>query len=193
MRKLADQPDLNQLRRQARELQRAPAAREPEAAARLGAVAMRPTLSAALLALAREHGFSSWPRLKTEAERRARLRVRPVASPVELEAAFDVVGAQFTPPMTHDDRRFADLARRFAEDRLLMQVALDGDRIAGGAFAFRRGVLLLVARRCNVCDDRPPLPCATRRVTIAASHSRWRPWSSQRFPPPDTHQGVSTG
>jgi hypothetical protein len=89
MRRLADHPDLDQLPRQARELQRPAAAGEPEAVARVAAVATRPTLSDALLALAREHGFRSWSRLKAEAERRARLTVRPVASPAELEAAFD--------------------------------------------------------------------------------------------------------
>jgi hypothetical protein len=55
MRQLPQRPDLDQLRRQARELQRR----------------SRPlSLSAAQLAVAREYGFPSWARLKAEVERR---------------------------------------------------------------------------------------------------------------------------
>jgi len=67
---LPDRPDLDQLRRQARELLRAAAAGEPHAAGRLGAVSPRVTLSAAQLALAREYGFQSWTALKAEVARR---------------------------------------------------------------------------------------------------------------------------
>lgn len=49
MPELPDRPDLDQLRRQARELLRAAASGEPDAAARLGAVSERVTLSAAQL------------------------------------------------------------------------------------------------------------------------------------------------
>jgi hypothetical protein len=62
-------PDLDQLRRQARELLRAAAHGEPAALARLHAVSDRVTLSAAQLAVAREHGFRSWPALKAMVER----------------------------------------------------------------------------------------------------------------------------
>lgn len=61
-------PDLDQLRRQARELRRAAAHGEPAAVARLRAVSDRVTLSAAQLAVAREYGFRSWPALKAEVE-----------------------------------------------------------------------------------------------------------------------------
>ena len=67
---LPDRPDLDQLRRQARELLRAAAAGEPHAAGRLRAVSPRVTLSAAQLALAREYGFPSWTALKAEVTRR---------------------------------------------------------------------------------------------------------------------------
>jgi hypothetical protein len=73
---LSDRPDLDQLRRQARELLRAAAAGEPHAAARLQAVSPRATLSAAQLALAREYGFPNWTALKAEVARR-RLSVTP--------------------------------------------------------------------------------------------------------------------
>jgi hypothetical protein len=62
-------PDLDQLRRQARELLRAAARGEPAALARLRVVSDRVTLSAAQLAVAREHGFRSWPALKARVER----------------------------------------------------------------------------------------------------------------------------
>jgi hypothetical protein len=55
MRRLPDRPNLDQLRHQARELQRR----------------SKPmTLSAAQLAVAREYGFPSWTRLKAEVDRR---------------------------------------------------------------------------------------------------------------------------
>ncbi len=62
-------PDLDQLRRQARELLRAAAQGESDAVARLHAVSDRVALSAAQLAVAREYGFWSWPALKAEVER----------------------------------------------------------------------------------------------------------------------------
>ncbi|MGE5289705.1 MAG: hypothetical protein ACM3ML_21435 [Micromonosporaceae bacterium] len=73
MSELPDRPDLDQLRRQARELLRAATAGEPRAVARIRAVSERATLSVAQLALAREYGFPSWPVLKAEVQRRRRL------------------------------------------------------------------------------------------------------------------------
>jgi hypothetical protein len=67
---LPERPDLDQLRRQARELLRAAASGDPRAADRLGAVAPHRTLAAAQLALAREYGFQSWTALKAEVARR---------------------------------------------------------------------------------------------------------------------------
>ena len=67
---LPGRPDLDQLRRQARELLRAAAGGDPHAAGRLGAVSSRVTLSAAQLAVAREYGFQSWTALKAEVARR---------------------------------------------------------------------------------------------------------------------------
>ena len=57
-------PDLGQLKRQARELLRAAAANDPSAVGRIGSVTGTVTLAGAQLALAREHGFASWPALK---------------------------------------------------------------------------------------------------------------------------------
>ena len=129
MPRLPDRPDLDQLRRQARDRQRA---------ARREGAEVTTTLTAAQLSLARELGFSSWTALTREvaAQRDRHPVVRPVKSRAELAAVFDVAGAQIVPPMTHDDRRFADLDRRFDDDRALMLVA-EGDGILGGALAFR--------------------------------------------------------
>jgi ankyrin repeat protein len=67
---LPEQPDLDQLRHQARELLRAAQAGDADAVARIHAVSDRLTLAAAQLALAREYGFASWPRLKEEVDAR---------------------------------------------------------------------------------------------------------------------------
>jgi hypothetical protein len=61
---LPGRPDLDQLRRQARELLRAAAANDDEALRRIRAVSEKQDLSAAQLAIAREHGFPSWPKLR---------------------------------------------------------------------------------------------------------------------------------
>ena len=70
MSSLPGRPDLAQLRRQARELQRAAAGGDPGALRRIQQVSAETTLSAAQLAMAREYGFASWAKLKDEAERR---------------------------------------------------------------------------------------------------------------------------
>jgi ankyrin repeat protein len=63
-------PDLDQLRRQAKDLLRAAHAGDADAIARIHAVADTATLAAAQLALARGYGFASWPRLKDEVDAR---------------------------------------------------------------------------------------------------------------------------
>lgn len=64
---LPERPDLDQLRRQAKELRRSALAGDREAIERLRHVDVDPatvTLSSAQLVIAREFGFASWPRLK---------------------------------------------------------------------------------------------------------------------------------
>jgi hypothetical protein len=68
MRQLPERPNLDQLRRQARELLRAALKGDPRATRRIGRLSKPLTLSAAQLALAREHGFPSWVRLKAAVE-----------------------------------------------------------------------------------------------------------------------------
>jgi hypothetical protein len=63
-------PNLDHLRRQARDLLRAANAGDGDAIHRLEGVSDLLNLSAAQLAVAREYGFASWPRLKTEVEER---------------------------------------------------------------------------------------------------------------------------
>lgn len=63
---LPARPDLDQLRHQARDLLRAARAGDPVAVARIRAVSGRMTLASAQLAVAREYGFASWPRLTAE-------------------------------------------------------------------------------------------------------------------------------
>ena len=63
--------------------------------------------------------------------------IRPVASLQELAQVFDLAGAQLPQPLTHHDRRSAQLARRFPSDRSLMLLAEEQGRIVGGALAFR--------------------------------------------------------
>lgn len=86
--------DREQLRRQAKDLLRAARAGEPEAVARVRAVSNRLALSSAQLAVAREHGFTSWGRLKTEVERRAILDSADVARLADLLAAHPELAVQ---------------------------------------------------------------------------------------------------
>jgi hypothetical protein len=81
MSQLPDRPDTDQLRRQARELHRAAAGGDAHALGRLRPVSDKVTLSAAQLAIARDYGFPSWPRLKAEAERRRAEAVPGLALP----------------------------------------------------------------------------------------------------------------
>jgi hypothetical protein len=70
MSQLPARPDLDQLRRQARELHRAALGGDAGAQRRLRQVPGTAGLSAAQFAIAREYGFASWPKLKAEVERR---------------------------------------------------------------------------------------------------------------------------
>ena len=70
MQELPARPDLEQLRHQAKDLLRAAKAGDTDALERLRAASDGTTLASAQLALARDYGFASWPRMKTEVERR---------------------------------------------------------------------------------------------------------------------------
>jgi hypothetical protein len=63
---LPARPDLDQLRRQSKDLLRAARSGDATAADRMLAVSGRLTLTAARLVIARDHGFASWARLREE-------------------------------------------------------------------------------------------------------------------------------
>ena len=67
---LPARPSLDHLRREARDLLRAAQSGDTAAAGRIRAVSATQTLASAQLALAREYGFASWARLKTEVQAR---------------------------------------------------------------------------------------------------------------------------
>jgi hypothetical protein len=104
MSELPERPDLDQLRRQARELLRAAAKGEPAAVARLRAVSERVTLSAAQLAVARDYGYRSWPALKAEAEHRRRLSEAAISVPLP---GADEPGSQDAPGQRWSFRKAA--------------------------------------------------------------------------------------
>jgi len=83
---LPARPNLGQLRRQAKDLLRAAKQADPAARARLAAVTGELTLASAQLAVAREYGFASWPRLKAEVERRVILNSRDLTRLARLLA-----------------------------------------------------------------------------------------------------------
>jgi uncharacterized protein len=83
---LPARPNLDQLRHQAKDLLRAAQRGDRDAVARIAAVSDQPTLWAAQFALAREYGFTSWARLKLEAERREILNRRDLSRLARLLA-----------------------------------------------------------------------------------------------------------
>lgn len=68
---LPPRPDLDQLRRQAKDLLRAAQCGDTPAGARIAAVSDRSVLASAQLTVAREYGFPTWARPKAEIARRA--------------------------------------------------------------------------------------------------------------------------
>lgn len=70
MRQLPLRPDPDHLTREAKALLRAAKTGDLSAFKRMEAVGRGRNLAAAQLAIAREYGFSSWPKLKAEVERR---------------------------------------------------------------------------------------------------------------------------
>jgi ankyrin repeat protein len=71
MASLPARPDIDHLRRQARDLLRAARSGDAAAGDRIGAVSSQLSLAAARLAVARDYGFASWARLKAAVEERA--------------------------------------------------------------------------------------------------------------------------
>jgi hypothetical protein len=174
MSQLPDRPDTDQLRRQARELHRAATGGDARALGRLRQVSGKVTLSAAQLAIARDYGFPSWPRLKAEAERRraeaappgfmttgadelidAQYADRPQLRPVldAVLAALPALGqvtvqARKTMVSLVGPRRTFAVVQATTKNRVDLGLRLDNDKPGGR---------LLVARDIGAANLRIPL------------------------------------
>jgi Family of unknown function (DUF5990)/Domain of unknown function (DUF5655) len=120
MPQLPDRPDLDQLRRQARELHRAGQGGDAGALRRLRPVSDKVTLSTAQLALAREYGFPSWRRLRDEVEHRRSLPDQP-----ERDAAGPV-----PPPPVRSWREVREWSAELLRTRTGEDVAAWNSRVA---------------------------------------------------------------
>jgi hypothetical protein len=100
MSELPDRPDLDQLRRRARELLRAAMDGQPDAVRKIRAVSDRVMLATAQLAVARDYGYRSWPALKAEVERR---RLSASLEPESLTAGLPAPGVEAGPAATGGD------------------------------------------------------------------------------------------
>lgn len=140
MRELRSHPDLDQLRRQARELVRGARAGDVSALQRLADVEAPFSLAGAQLALAREQGFASWPKLKAEVERRRShepsfviRRVRSLDELKKLWAIVNVILGSPTPFARPHWHVFDDFA---AKRSLFLMVEHEG-RLIGGTIESR--------------------------------------------------------
>jgi hypothetical protein len=134
---LPGRPDLDQLRRQARELLRAAAANDEQALLRISVVSQKQTLSAAQLAIARDHGFPSWPKLRAEVLRR-QAGTEPDASDVavaETAASPETGSATESAPESWQEMR--EWCARLLESRTGQGVAAWNERIAAGTLQNR--------------------------------------------------------
>src|SRR5215469_13177023 len=126
---LPGRPDLDQLRRRARELLRAAAANDEAALRRIGAVSQKQTLSAAQLAIAREYGFPSWPTLRAEVLRRqASAGLEPDTENVPTP---ENASATDSAPKSWQEMR--QWCARLLESRTCLGVAAWNDLIAAAA------------------------------------------------------------
>lgn len=100
---LPERPHLDQLRRQAKELHRAATGGDAQALARIRVVSEKTALASAQLALAREYGFASWQRLKTEVDRKTALANGDVEALGRLVAAHPELAAERVSSCYQDD------------------------------------------------------------------------------------------
>src|SRR5215813_5713220 len=129
---LPGRPHIDQLRRQARELLRAAAANDEVALRRIRAVSQKQSLSAAQLAIAREYGFASWPKLRAEVLRR-QAGTEPDAGAVaiaETAPSTETASASESAPKSWQDMR--EWCARLLESRTGQGVAAWNERIAAG-------------------------------------------------------------
>jgi Family of unknown function (DUF5990)/Domain of unknown function (DUF5655) len=129
---LPGRPDLDQLRRQARELLRAAAAGDERALRRIRVVSQQQTLSAAQLAIAREYGFASWPKLRAEVLRRQ--------AGTELDAGAEPDAAENAPAAGSAPRSWQEMCEwcaRLLSERTGQGVAAWNERIAAATLRNR--------------------------------------------------------
>jgi ankyrin repeat protein len=161
-RSLPDRPDLDQLRRRAKELRAAAQAGEPAARNRFAAHVDSPaeaTLSLAQLVIAREYGFASWSKLKAAVD---------VHSTPDLAGLVD----DFLAASIEGRRRLA--ARLLAGDRRIATYDISTAAVLGDVAGVRD---LLAADPTSAIrpDDRrgwPPL--------LYACHSCWHRVDTER-------------
>lgn len=122
-------PDLDQLRRQARELYRAALGGDAGALRRLRQVSATVTLSAAQLAIARGYGFASWPRLKAEVEHRRAQPASPAGETAGVAAEQAVPEPAVAPPL-RSWKEMRDHAARLLYSRTGQDVATWNRRAA---------------------------------------------------------------
>src|SRR5215469_13371797 len=128
MHALPGRPDLDQLRRQARELLRAAAASDEQALRRIRAVSQKQTLSAAQLAIAREYGFLSWPKLRAEVLRR-QAGTEPDTSAENAPGPETAPATESAPKSWQEMRQWC---ARLLESRTGQGVTAWNERIAAG-------------------------------------------------------------
>jgi Family of unknown function (DUF5990)/Domain of unknown function (DUF5655) len=198
MSQLPARPDLDQLRRQARELHQAARDGDARSLRRLGQAPGAVTLSAAQLALARDYGFASWPRLKAEVERRRaalagfltaeaddliagqyrdRPRLRPVLDAVlaALPALGPVtVQARGTIVSLVTRRRTFAVVKATTKSRVDLGLRLDNTQPGGR---------LLPARDIGAATVRIPLT-APDEIDEEALGWLWRAYDENTAPPP---------
>jgi ankyrin repeat protein len=147
-RPLPDRPNLDHLRHQAKSLRDAARAGDPDALAR---VPMPATLSAAQLAIAREYGFASWPRLKAEVD------ARTLDLPQRVVAFLT----------TSVEGRNQEAARLLAGDQRLVGVDIRVAAVFGDASRVREFITRSPESATMPDGDRgwPPL--------LYVCHSRW--------------------
>ena len=122
---MADLParaDIDQLRHQAKDLLAAATAGDREALGRVRAVSPRLVLASAQLAVARDHGFASWAKLRTEIARRKLLNRRDLGG---LRTLIDADPALATARFEH----FCDHDRGVAPLSYIAMLNFDSSRL----------------------------------------------------------------
>jgi ankyrin repeat protein len=161
---LPGRSDVEQLRRQAKELLRAAKDADGEAVARIHAASDRLTLASAQLAIAREYGFASWPKLKTEVERRGDADVARVliesGADLEARAAPDAGGVPGGTALLH--------AAVFGMTDMLDLLVAAGAKVHGVEEAAAAGDL------DGWLTPETPLEARIRALVMAADHQRLR-------------------